>query len=143
MKKAPTKNTGVDKAVVDNNYGAYVDVLQKQINADIQAVKIGALDDEILRSRIYEGSPYSAMTTLTLWLCALSTGIVDNLEVIVSAGDQGPHLDFIPQWRSPGDNVKIPVLRLKIPGPVMQPSVSDHLVDPHEALPVAVNAPQR
>lgn len=127
------KNTPTTKppatAQAKPNYDVYVSILQAQINADIQAVKTGALDEELLRERVMTGfEPGGVSTQLALWLCALSNGLVDDLSVIVAGGAEGPTLEFIPQWDSK-ESVMSPVLILPVPGVVKRPAPVPHVTD--------------
>ena len=95
-KAAAASNKTAAKKAPD--VSAYVSLLQTQVNSDIQSVKSGALDEELLRSKMVgEMDPVSLNTKLTLWLHALAGGLIDNLSVIVYAGDTGPEMEFFPE----------------------------------------------
>lgn len=95
----------------------YVTIIQSQVNSDIQAVKSGVLDEELLRARLLKDmDPSSSTTRVALWLCALAVGMIDDLDVRVIAGALGPDFEFYPQWNQDRP-AKAPVLVLAVPGP--------------------------
>lgn len=113
----PQKKAAAKPRKSAGTHSAFVNLLQQQVNTDIQAVKAGAIDEELLRARLVENiDPSSAMTQLSLWLCALANGVVDDLAVIVGEKGGDPTMDFLPIMNSLRD-VKAPLLRLPLPGP--------------------------
>lgn len=120
-KAATESDSGQKLQSLERSLKMYVELLQAQINTDIQAVKSGALEESILRQRMQDAifqdpDPESVQVQLTLWLLALATGVVDNLQLKVSIGDDGPILLPRPQFTSRDDDMA-PVLDLRVPGP--------------------------
>ena len=99
----------------------YIKFIERQISADIEAAKRGALDEITLRERleasVSEDGADSPFSILCLWLLALIDGVIDDLEVQVKDGQKAPKLLFKPVFSSGSAAAKVPVIELPIPGP--------------------------
>ena len=94
----------------------YLQLLQRGIEADIQAVKAGALDEELLRDR-FKRDMSEPNATVMLWLSAMVLGVVDDLSAKVEDRGGVPHYTFIPTWNQEHRTLA-PVIHLAPPGPV-------------------------
>jgi hypothetical protein len=98
----------------------YIRMIQQQVNSDIQAIRTGSLDEQLLRDRAAECTgPNDPAMALCIWLNGLLTGIYDNLEVTVKEGQEGPEFQFKPSWAEKPVS-RAPVIRLTPPGPAKQ-----------------------
>lgn len=128
-KKPKAAKTEATKPAAKNNSSMYLNMLQASINADIHAAKVGALDEELLRSKMLKDvNPNSIATRVNLWLCALVSGVIDDVEIEILESDNGPDLEVYPTIGGKNSQ-KAAVLQLQIPGPA-KPVVR---VEPHQA----------
>jgi hypothetical protein len=116
----------------------YIDLLQQQVSADVDAVRFGAVDEELLRARMLSAlkNPTGETTKLILWLTALHIGIIDDLGVLVEDRNGGPVFEFIPTVK-PENPAKAAILRLPLPGPQERRAASSPSEGPVELLPSA------
>ena len=108
-------------AVKKPDESVYVEILQNQVNTDIEAVKIGSMDEELLRKKL-QTCPDGPETAFILWLGCLSLGMIDGLEATVEDQDGVPVYICLPIWES-ARNPRTPIIHLHPIGPTRQESV--------------------